>query len=126
VAPAWPEVLLLDGSAERADRWPLSRERSRLLCVADLPEGRAAIRNAARPVGLELAWDAEWLRHAWVWHEARTYGGPWRGQAEILVVEPASVPHSLGLAVAVEQGQALWLEPGESLSYRLVARPLSG
>lgn len=125
-APAWPEVLLLDGAVERGDRWHLEQERSRLLCVADLPEGRAVIRNAARPAGLELTWDAEWLRHLWLWHEVRTYGGPWRRRAEILVAEPASVPHSLGLAAAVEHGQALWLEPGDSVSYRLVARPLSG
>ncbi len=55
----------------------------------------------------------------------RTYGGTWRGQTEVLVVEPASVPHSLGLATAVEHGQARWLEPGESASYRLTVRPFS-
>jgi hypothetical protein len=124
-APAWPDALLLDGSVERADRWPLGRERGRLLCVSNLPEGRAVVRNATRPAGLELTWEAGWLQHLWLWHEVRTSGGPWRRQAEILVVEPASVPHSLGLATAVEHGQARWLEPGESFSYGLTARPLS-
>ena len=123
-ATRWPEVLLLDGSSERADRWPLERERSRFLVVTDLPEGRATVRNAARGTGLELTWDAEWLRHAWIWHEVRTYGGPWRQRAEILVVEPASVPHALGLAAAIENGQARWLDPGETVGYRLTARPL--
>jgi hypothetical protein len=124
-APPWPEVRLLDDSAERADCWPLSRERSRLFCVADLPTGRIVVRNAERGHGFELTWDAGWLRHAWVWHEARTYGGPWRRGAELLVVEPASVPHSLGLAAAVEHGQARWLEPGATCGYELFARPLA-
>jgi hypothetical protein len=37
----------------------------------------------------------------------------------VLVVEPASVPHALGLAAAIEHGQARWLEGEESVSYRL-------
>jgi hypothetical protein len=121
-APRWPEVLRLDGSHERGDRWPLTDPRSLLVCVADLPEGRATVRNPTRGVSLELTWETEWLRHVWLWHEVRTYGGPWRGQAELLVVEPATVPHPLGLAVAVERGQARWLEPGERTGYRLEAR----
>lgn len=125
-ATRWPEVRLLDGSVERADRWPLTTERSRFLVVTDLPEGRAVVRNAARGAGLELTWEAEWLRHAWIWHEVRTYGGPWRKQTEILVVEPTSVPHALGLAAAVEHGQARWLEAGQAAGYRLTARSLAG
>jgi hypothetical protein len=124
-APAWPEALLLDGSRERCDRWPISRPRSRLLAVADLPEGRALVRNAATGQRLELVWEADWLRHLWLWHEVRTYGGPWRQAAEVLVVEPSSVPHSLGLAAAVDHGQARWLAEGERLAYRLTARASS-
>jgi hypothetical protein len=122
-APEWPEILLLDGSTERGDRWALERPRSRYYVVTELPEGRATVRNVATGQGLELGWEADWLRHAWVWHEARTYGGPWRGMAEVLAVEPASVPHGLGLAEAVERGHARWLEPGESSSWRVTARP---
>ena len=123
-ACTWPEARLLDGSVERCDRWPLDRPRSRLLAVAELSEGRATVRNPSRGQGLEIVWEADWLRHCWLWHEARLYGGPWRGQAEILAIEPASVPHSLGLAAAIEHGQARWLEAGESASYRLAVRAL--
>jgi hypothetical protein len=124
-AAAWPEVRLLDGTTERGDRWPLDRERSRLYCVADLPTGRAVVRNAGHGHGLELTWDAEWLSHAWIWHEIRTYGGPWRGHAELICVEPTSVPHPLGLATALEHGHARRLEAGESCTYELFARPFA-
>jgi hypothetical protein len=123
-ARTWPESRLLDGSVERCDRWPLERPRSRFMVIADLPEGRATVRNVARGQGLELTWDADWLRHCWLWHEARLYSGIWRGRAEILAIEPASVPHGLGLAAAIEHEQARWLAPGESASYRLNVRPL--
>jgi hypothetical protein len=118
-APTWPDVLLLDGSHERGDRWALGRARSRLLAVAELPEGRARVRNGRTGTTVDLAWDATWLRHLWIWHEAREYGGPWRGQTELLAIEPTSVPHPLGLAAAVEHGQALELRPGETAGYEL-------
>jgi hypothetical protein len=118
-APRWPDVLLLDGSLERADRWALARPRSRLFAVTELPEGRARIRNSRTGTTVELTWDTSWLRHLWVWHEARAYGGPWRGQAELLAIEPTSVPHPLGLRKALEHGQALELAAGETAAYEL-------
>jgi hypothetical protein len=119
-APRWPDVLLLDGSRERGDRWPLNCPRSRLLAVAELPEGRARVRNARTGMTVELTWDASWLRHVWIWHETREYGGPWRHQTELLAIEPTSVPHPLGLAAALEHGQALELEPGQTAGYELL------
>ena len=118
-ATRWPDVLLLDGSRERGDRWPLDRPRSRLLAVADLPEGRVRVRNTRTGMTVDFTWDASWLRHVWIWHEARAYGGRWRGQAELLAIEPTSVPHPLGLAVAIEHGQALELGAGETAAYEL-------
>jgi hypothetical protein len=123
-AAAWPQVRLLDGSTERADRWPLVRERSRLYCVSEPPFGRAVVRNPPRRQGFELSWDVAVLPHLWIWHEVRTYGGPWARQAELLVVEPSSVPHTLGLAAAIAHGQARWLRRDESLRYELIARPI--
>jgi hypothetical protein len=100
-----------------ANRWPLDRPRSRLLAVAGLSEGRARVRNARTGPTVDLTWDASWLRHLWIWHETREYGGRWRGQTELLAIEPTSVPHPLGLAAAIEHGQALELGPGETAGY---------
>ena len=124
-APGWPETLLLAGSLERADRWRLEQPRSRLLAVENLLEGWLEMENAATGQALRLEWEADALPHLWIWHEVRTTAGIWRGQAELLVVEPASVPHSLGLATALEHRQAVVLEEGETFGYRLLARPLT-
>ena len=122
----WPDVRLMDGTAERHDRWPLERSQSRLLCVRDLPAGWAAVRNEGRRSGVALSWDSDWLRYLWIWHEVRASGGLWRNQTEILIIEPASVPNHLGLAQAIADGEATWLDAGESRSYQIVVRPFAG
>ena len=118
-APAWPEPLLLDGSTERGDGFPVDQVRSRFAVVADVPAGRAAVRSPGTGWGIDLEWDERTLPHMWVWHEVHASGGLWRGQAELLGIEPASVPHSLGLERAVAEGQAVWIEPaGDSVPGR--------
>jgi hypothetical protein len=125
-ATRYPAVRLLDGSSERADRWPIAEPRSRLYVVAGLPAGWAVIANAAREQGLAMAWDVDWYRHCWVWHENRSTGDAWRGAAEMLVVEPSTVPHSLGLAAAEAAGHARVLAPGEVAEPWIVVRPVHG
>lgn len=124
-APAWPDALLLDGGTERADRWRLDASRSRLLAVADLPAGRAEVVNRGTGQGLRLEWDAEAQPHLWMWHEVRTTGGAWRGLTEVLCVEPSTVPHSLGLARALEEGQAVVLGAADEFETTIAARPFT-
>jgi hypothetical protein len=118
-APNWPNALLLDGAVERVDHFPHDQVGSRLLTVADLPEGHAIIRNDARGIRLDLRWETSILKHLWLWREERTAGGPWRGTSSILVLEPASISHDRGLATAIERGDAGRLAPGEAASYRI-------
>jgi hypothetical protein len=92
--------------------------------VTDLPDGVATVRNVGTGQGLELRWDAAVLPHVWIWHEVRTYPGIWRGCAEILAVEPASVPHGLGLETALREGQALVATPHAPVRWRIAVRPL--
>jgi hypothetical protein len=121
-ARPWPDVRLLDGGSERVERWPLGDRRSRLFAVADVPDGRAEAVNARTGQGLRLEWDARALPHLWVWHEVRTTGGPWRELTEVLCLEPSSVPHSLGLAAAIADGQAVELAAGECFESTIAAR----
>lgn len=122
-AVAWPDVRLLDGTLEQADRAILTAPRSRLLAVTDLPEGKLEVWNRDRGQGVEISWDVSWLPHMWMWHEVRTSDGPWRQLGEMLVVEPACVPHTLGLDTARRSGHAHRLEAGEEHSTEIVVRP---
>lgn len=123
-AGQWPEVRLLDGTLERADRAALTTPRSRLSIVANVLEGRIAVHNRDHGQGIEITWDTSWLPHLWLWHDVRTSGGAWRGLAEMLVVEPASVSHTLGLGAASRLGQAHRLEAGQRRSFEIALRPL--
>jgi len=121
-APRWPQTRRLDGSIATIDRLELATPTSQFACAQNLPEGRAVARG--RRAGLELRWDAAVLPHMWIWYELRSMGDPFRQMAEIVALEPCSVPHSLGLACAIAEDQATWVEPGDDVSYEFRARVL--
>ena len=120
----WPVARMLDGSERRCDRWSADSLDFCLISVADLSEGRAVLRNIERGVGVELTWDLDLLPHLWIWHEERATASLFRQATEMLALEPASVPHSLGLAEAIAHDQAHVIEPGEPRSYRVTLRVL--
>jgi hypothetical protein len=123
-AGEWPVARMLDGSERRCDRWSSSEPDFVLVSVADLPEGRALLRNPERRTGVELTWDTELLPHLWIWHEERRTGELWRRATEMMALEPASTPHSLGLAEAIARNQAHWVIPGEPRTHRITLRVL--
>lgn len=123
-APVWPRALLLDGSSEQADRWSFDTDRSRFLAVAGLSAGWAEVRNPMAGLGFRIEWDAATLPNAWIWHEVRRTEGRWQGAGQQLMIEPASLPHSLGLEVAVRSGDALHLGPGAEVTSRARATVL--
>jgi hypothetical protein len=53
----------------------------------------------------------------WVWHENRATGGPWRHSTELLGIEPAMVPHSIGLDAARESGHAAVVAPEQPIAW---------
>jgi len=74
-AARWPELTLLDGGAERADRWPAETARARQAVVADVPEGRAEIISPTTGWAAELEWDAAALPNVWAGAALRMPGG---------------------------------------------------
>jgi hypothetical protein len=123
-APKWPEIRLSAGGSERGDRFGLGQTRARVYVVREVPEGRALVRNTGRDQAIEVTWSADALPHLLVWHEARGSGGVWRNATEVLCIEPCSVPHLLGLAAAIESGQACRLAEGAGLSWTMNVRPV--
>jgi hypothetical protein len=118
-AEKWPAARFLDGSSRVIDRVALSSPRSALFGVANLPVGKATVVNEAKMTGVSITWDLDPLKHLWIWQEIRTSPGSWRNAAELLIIEPASVPHHFGLAEAIQREECLWLNPGESKSYSI-------
>lgn len=123
---SWPEATLLDRSREPVDSWDSSRPRSRLVVLNSVAAGWAAIRNPVRDQGLALAWDVDFFPHCWMWQENRASAGIWRSLAELLVVEPATVPHTLGLGRAIAGGQQRTVRAGEVVRPWIIARPCAG
>jgi galactose mutarotase-like enzyme len=123
-APEWPEIALAGGARERGDRFQLTETRARVYVVRDVSEGRALVRNTGRDQAVEITWSADVLPHLLVWHEARGTGGVWRNATEVLCIEPCSVPHLLGLAAALEAGQARPLAKGAEMSWTMTLRPV--
>jgi len=121
----FPQVLTAGGGSEDGSSWPIERSGPHLFAISDVPQGLAVVRNEVTGEGLRLRWDEKVLPHVWVWREARTSGGRWRGAAELLGIEPAMVPHSLGLAQAIASGHARVVTPDAPLSWWLEAEPLS-
>jgi len=111
-AVVWPGCRLLDGGVERGGSWPFDEPRSRFIALTGFDHGAAEIRNPDSGLAVRLDWDVAKLPAAWIWHELRGNDGIWDRRAELLGVEPASVPHALGLGEAVQHGQALWATRG--------------
>jgi hypothetical protein len=124
-ASEWPEIELLVGGRENAERITLAGAGGRFAVVTALPEGRYEVVNDLTGQGLRVQWDLAALPYLWLWREVRASGGRWRHQAEILALEPGSVPHSLGLTRALAEGQAIELARGERFRSTIAATPFS-
>lgn len=111
-ADRWPTVGGEDWSTVKAESTVV-----RFGCLTDLEGGWAAIRNQEADLGVGLAWPVEVFPHLWTYQDVHGVPDePWRGSGEFVMLEPASVPHSLGLAAAAAESQVMRLQPGEELA----------
>ena len=106
-------------------RAPHRGEPSSVSYLTGFREGRYVLRNPARPVGIEIRWDAALLPYLWCWREAGAETGfPWWGRDYLLGLEPFSSYPTEGLAAAARNGTALHFQPGESRTLEWAARVL--
>ena len=124
----WPMAPRADG-AQRDLSVVLGRESG----VADwvrmtgFEEGWYGVTSGRLKVGFGLRWDAELFRHLWFWH---VFGGmpgwPWYGLNYDFALEPWTSYPDGGLSRAVENGSALRIGGGTTVSTRILAVAYAG
>ena len=94
--------------------------------VTDMPEGWYAITNRRMGVGFGLAFPAEHFRYLWYWQSFRGLGYPWYGKAYNLGLEPFTSYSNDGVSDAADNGSALLVQPGQTVSASLKAVAYTG
>ena len=116
----WPLLPAGDGAVVDVSRMTEQR-MSRLVYLPSIGEGWAAVRWPDEEMGIALSWDVKTFPHVWLWQERGSTGYPFYGRATLVAVEPQSAWPADGLDGAVERGQALRLEPGQTRTTELTA-----
>lgn len=114
---AWPTLPRSDGGSADLSVIP-AEEQVRVTYLPDLAEGWVALRPPladGRPA-IGLAWDLATFPHMWLWLQNGDPGFPWYGRARMVGLEPQRSWPFDGLVGAIERGQQIVLEPGESTS----------
>jgi hypothetical protein len=87
-----------------------------MMYLEDLADGWYAVTNTDLGVGLAVQFPRDLYRYLWRWE---VFGGnpgyPWWGRTYNLGLEPFTSATNRGLAQAIEDGSALWLEPNSSV-----------
>ena len=125
-------LALVRGQGRRARRpEPRTLRRRRQGLGRDLRHGTC--RRAGTPsrtgdmgVGFGLAFPAEHFRYLWYWQSFRGLGYPWYGKAYNIGLEPFTSYGNAGVADAAENGSALLVQPGQSVSASLKAVAYTG
>lgn len=116
----WPLLPAVDGSTIDASCMG-GKPTSRLVYLPSISEGWAALRWPDERIGIALSWDVATFPHVWLWQERESTGYPFYGRAALVAIEPQSAWPADGLDGAIERGQALCLDPGQTRETELMA-----
>jgi galactose mutarotase-like enzyme len=126
----WPLAMTPDGGTDDAGRIPAYGEvqAQEMAYLAELTDGWYAVTNQQRQVGFGIRFDPAVFRYVWYWQQLGDVAGgfPWWQRTHTAALEPWSSYPTNGLLEAMDNGTALWLDPGESRSARLAAVAYAG
>jgi galactose mutarotase-like enzyme len=110
-------------------RWPIGPDGLRLDylfngdgATADLmylkqTDGWYVLHNEESGLAATMKWDSDLFPFVWLWQECRDKAGyPWFGRYHIVGVEPFTSYPSMGIAEALQRGNALQLPPRGAIS----------
>lgn len=127
---AWPQIPTPDGGTDDASVIPAygSKEAQVMAYILDLEDGWYAITNQERKIGFALRFDQSVYPCIWYWQQLGEIaeGYPWWSRTHCAALEPSTYYPGGGLGQAVEQGTALMIEPGKSISTCLYATIYTG
>jgi hypothetical protein len=124
----WPVGRSRSGEMIDVSRVPAPENNTAdMLYLFDFDRGWYAVTNQRLGLGFGMTWPKSVFPYLWFWQVCRgSYGYPWYGRTYNMSLEPFSSCPGGGLAEAVRNNTALWLEAGESVTVQMSAVAYTG
>jgi hypothetical protein len=124
----WPNMNAKDGTVLDLTRVPSKEDRSLdMAYMTGMSEGWYALLNEETNIGWAVSYPVETFKYLWYW---RNYGGgygyPWYGRCYNAGLEPCTSFGNGGVKQAQENGTALSIGGGETVSVTITAGPFTG
>ncbi len=115
----WPLIPGKDGTVYDASRLPEPGSGRDIVYLADFPTGVYQIVSPRLGVVLGVEWDKAVFPDCWFWQEFGADGFPWYGRHYNIGLEPFCGYPTHGLREAVDNGSAMTVQGGQTLSTAL-------
>lgn len=125
----WPYLPAPDNSqADASHVPPIGVPVQEMAYLLELTDGWYAITAMQRGIGFGLRFDHRVFRTLWYWQQmsGAADGYPWWGRTHTAALEPWTSFPTNGLLESIDNGSAILLEPGISLTTSLIATVYAG
>jgi hypothetical protein len=124
----WPNMNANDGSVMDFTYIPPKEDRSLdVAYMTGMSEGWYALLNEETNIGWAVSYPVEVFKYLWFWRNfGGGYGYPWYGRCYNLGLEPCTSLAAGGIKQAQENGTALNIGAGETVSVVINAGPFTG
>jgi hypothetical protein len=124
----WPNMNAKDGSVLDFSRIPTKEDRSLdMAYMTEMSEGWYALLNEETNIGWAVSYPVETFKYLWYWRNfGGGYGYPWYGRCYNAGLEPCTSFGNGGIKQAQENGSALNIGSGATVSVTITAGPFTG
>ena len=124
----WPNMNAKDGSVLDFSRIPTKEDRSLdMAYMTEMSEGWYALLNEETNIGWAVSYPVETFKYLWYWRNVGGgYGYPWYGRCYNAGLEPCTSFGNGGIKQAQENGSALNIGSGATVSVTITAGPFTG
>ncbi len=124
----WPNMNAKDGSVLDFSHIPPKEDRSLdMAYMTEMTEGWYALLNEETNIGWAVSYPVETFKFLWYWRNfGGGYGYPWYGRCYNAGLEPCTSFGNGGIKQAQENGTALNIPAGDTVSVTISAGPFMG